>query len=124
MVKLWSLSGCRELAVLDVGEPVKALSWSPDGTSVVAGLATTSVISIAVDLGEMSMTKAKVFVQLLDAAPSSVALSTDGSTLLIDGSYYGAGDGAKLEGAKGSFKDPLSLPVEVDSEFSVVFQMA
>ena len=107
--------------MLDVGEPVQALSWSSDGSSIVAGLATTSVISLTVDLGDMSMVKAKVFVKLLDAAPSSVALSTDGSTLQIDGSYYGA-DGEKLDAAKGKFPDPIPLSVEVDSEFTCVFQ--
>ena len=82
----------------------------------------TQANKIAVDLGQMSMVKAKVFVQLLDAAPSSVALSTDGSTLRIDGSFYGA-DGEKLDAAKGAFPDPVTLPVEVDSEFACIFQV-
>lgn len=127
-VRLWSIGGCRELALLDVGESVVSLSWSPVGSAsclLVAGLGNTSVIGIAVDLPSMTLSKTKMFVQQLDVVPSSVRISMDGATLLIDGKQHRASDGASVdvEVDAGSFGvGPKAPPVEVDSNYACVFQ--
>ena len=75
-VRLWSSAQSLELSFCQIGAPVQALSWTADGSMVIAGLGTSEVIGITVDVATGEMSKTKIFVKALPTPPQDVKLST------------------------------------------------
>lgn len=125
-VRVWSSSGNRAEAVLEVGAAVSALSFSPSGGALVAALSPSgAIIGVTVDCssGSVVLEKNKMYCPSLTPVPMEVQISGDGSTLLVDGKYKTAKGEDEPDPKRGLAwaKPTTDLPVEADAATGCLF---